>query len=85
MPLSRHSVRTYQETSSHATRQRTPGHSRLSSLSHCGLILAQLVELVCASYLHFKKKKKRGGGMNCRTFSQNGSTRGKSQHHMLPI
>ena len=62
MPLSRYSVGTYQETSSHATRQRTPGHSRLSSLSHCGLILAQLVELVCASYLHFKKKKKRGGG-----------------------
>ena len=40
MPLSRHSVGTYQETSSHATRQGTLGHSRLSSLSHCGLILA---------------------------------------------
>ena len=39
-PLSRHSVRTYPETSSHATCQGTSGHSRLSSLSHCGLILA---------------------------------------------
>ena len=35
MPLSRHSVGTYQETSSYATRQGTLGHSRLSSLSHC--------------------------------------------------
>ena len=40
MPLSRHSVGTYQETSSHATRQGTFGHSRLSSVSDCGLILA---------------------------------------------
>ena len=40
MLLSRHSVGTYQETSSQATRQQTLGHSRLSSLSHCGLILA---------------------------------------------
>ena len=40
MPLSRQSVEIYQETSSHATRQETLGHSRLSSLSHCVLILA---------------------------------------------
>ena len=40
IPLSRHSVGTYQETSSHASRQGTIGHSRLSLLSHCGLILA---------------------------------------------
>ena len=40
MALARHSVGTYQETSSHATHQGTFGHSRLSSLSHCGLILA---------------------------------------------
>ena len=40
MPPSKHSVGTYQETISHATRQGTLGHSRLSSLSHCGLILA---------------------------------------------
>ena len=39
MPLSRHSVRTYPETSSHATCHGTFGHSHLSSLSHCGLIL----------------------------------------------
>ena len=31
MPISRHSVGTYPETSSHATRQRTRGHSRQSS------------------------------------------------------
>ena len=49
MPLSRHSVGIYQETSSHATRQGTLGHSRLSSLSQFGLILAYRVELVCAS------------------------------------
>ena len=34
MPLSRHSVGTYPETSSHATCQGTFGHSRLSPLSH---------------------------------------------------
>ena len=39
MPLSRHSVETYQEMSSHATRQGTSDQSHLSSLSHCGLIL----------------------------------------------
>ena len=48
MPLCRHSVGTYQETNSHANRQGTLGHSRLSSLSHSGLILALRVELVCA-------------------------------------
>ena len=40
MPLSRQSVGIYQETSSHASRLGTFGHSRLSSLSRCGLILA---------------------------------------------
>ena len=40
MPLSRHCVGTYPETSSHATGQGTFSHSRLSSLSHCRLILA---------------------------------------------
>ena len=40
MPLSRHSVGTYQEMSSHVTHQGTLGQSRLSLLSHCGLILA---------------------------------------------
>ena len=39
MSLSRHSVGTYQETNSHATCQGTLGHSRVSSLSQCGLIL----------------------------------------------
>ena len=36
-------------TSSHATRQGTLGHSRLGLLSHCGLIPAKKVELVCSS------------------------------------
>ena len=49
MSLSRNSVGTYQETSSHAIHRGTLGHSRLSSLSHCGLILAYGMELVCAS------------------------------------
>ena len=40
IPLCRDSVGTYQETSSYATRQGTLGHSRLSSQSHCGPILA---------------------------------------------
>ena len=40
MPLSGHSVGTYPETSSHATRQGTFGHSRLGLLSHFGLIMA---------------------------------------------
>ena len=37
--LSRHSVETYRETSSHESRQGTLVRSRLSSPSHCGLIL----------------------------------------------
>ena len=40
MPLSRQNVEIYQEMSSRATRQGTLGHSRHSSLSHYGLILA---------------------------------------------
>ena len=40
MPLSSHSVGTYSETNSHVTSQETYCYSRLSSLSHCGLILA---------------------------------------------
>ena len=38
--LSRHNVGTYPETSSLATRQETFAYSRLSPLSHYGLILA---------------------------------------------
>ena len=40
MPLCRHSVGIYQETRSHAIHQGALSHSCLSSLSHCGLILA---------------------------------------------
>ena len=49
MPLFRQSVGIYQETSSHATRQESPDYSRLSLLSHCGLILAERADLVRAS------------------------------------
>ena len=64
IPLSRHSVRIYPETSLHATCQGTFGHSRLSSLSHCGLILAyksgkSVRELI--SNLKKKKKKTQTG------------------------
>ena len=40
MPLSRHSSRTYQEMSSHATGQGSLSYCHLSLLSHSGLILA---------------------------------------------
>ena len=41
MLLSKQSEGIYQEMSSHTTRQGTLGHSCLSSLSYCGLILAK--------------------------------------------
>ena len=59
MLLSRHSVGTYLEMSSNATCQGTCGHSCHSSLSHCRLILAYRMELVCASYSLQKKKRKK--------------------------
>ena len=62
IPLSRYSLVTYPEMSSHATCQGTFSHSHLSSLSHCGLILAYRVELVCLSKYPLKKKKKAQAG-----------------------
>ena len=61
MPLSRHNVETYPETSSHATCQGTFGHGRLSSVSYCGLILALTVELVRASQSPVQGAKKSAG------------------------
>ena len=61
MPLSGQSVGIYQETSSHATRQGTLGHSRLSSLSHCGLILAYRVGISGRKLISTLKKKSAGG------------------------
>ena len=58
MPLSGHSVVTYPETSSHATCQGTFGHGRLSSLSHCGLILPGLKSGISVRELISTKKKK---------------------------
>ena len=49
MPLSRHGVGTYLETSLLEICQGTLGYSNLSSLSQCGLTLAQKVELVSAN------------------------------------
>ena len=45
MLLSRHSVGTYQETSSHATCQGTLDHSHLISLNHCRQMLAKRCEI----------------------------------------
>ena len=70
------------ETSSHATCQGTFGHSRLSSLSHCGLSLAEKKwNWNARPDLHFKKKKKRRRGMNRQASPQNPRKRGKSHHH----
>ena len=78
MPLSGHNVGTYQKRSSNETRQGTLRHSRLGSLSHCGLILALRVELVRELISTLKEKKKRRRGMNCSTFSRNPRTREKA-------
>ena len=74
MPLSRHSVGTYQETSSHAARQGTLDHSRLSSLSHCGLILAKRVELVYALWTDADQK----GGISVRELISTSKKKKKS-------
>ena len=62
IPLSRHSVGTYSETISRATCQGTLGHSRLSSLSHCGPILALKSGISARVNFHFKKKTKSTSG-----------------------
>ena len=81
MPLCRLSVG--KEMSSHATRQGPFGHSRLSSLSHCGLILPKRVELVCESESPLKKKKKSTSGeWIVEHSSQSPGMRGKSHHHI---
>ena len=51
---------TIRETSSHATRQETLTHSRLSSLSHCGLFLS--LKSWCTQAPHEKRRKKEGAG-----------------------
>ena len=84
IPLSRHSVGTYQKMSSHASHQGTLSHSHLSSLSHCGLILTKkswisVRELI--SSLKKEKKKRHSWGMNCQTFSQNPGMWGNGHHH----
>ena len=56
-PLSNNSTGTYPETSSQATCQGTFGHSRLSSLSQCGPILAERMALARASSSPLKTKQ----------------------------
>ena len=60
MPLSRHSVGTDPETSSHETWQGTFGHSRRSSLSHYGLIL-EIKNGISAREIISTFKKSAGG------------------------
>ena len=61
--LSKHGVETYQGKRAHTTRQETLGHSRLSSLGHCGLILA-LKSGISVWMLISTLKKKSAGKMN---------------------
>ena len=63
--LSRHSVETIRKKRAHSE---TLGHSRLSPMSHCGLILAKKkkkrekkLNWCARADLHFKKKKRRRG------------------------
>ena len=72
------------ETSSHANCQGTLGHSRLRSLSHCGLILARPKKWNCVQVdLHFLKKCSQG--MNRQTFPQSPRKRGNSHHQFPPL
>ena len=85
MPLSRQSVEIYQETSSHAT---PSGNARSQLSQHAeplwtdpglksGISLHELISTLKTN------KKKRRRGINCRTFSQNPRTRGKSHHRIV--
>ena len=86
IPLSRHSVGTYLETSSHATCQGTLGQS--SRLAEplwtdpgikSGISVHELISTL-------KKRKKCRQGMNGQTFSQNHCRWGKSHpHHLEPL
>ena len=84
MPLSRHSVGIYQETSSHAN-SKGDTRSRSSQLAEPLWTdpgpKSRISERELISTSKKKKKKKRRRGMNCRPFSRNPRTRGKSHHH----
>ena len=85
MPLSRQSEGTYQETSSHATRQGTLSHSRLSSLSYCGTILR---ESICTPPPSQQKKKEKKAGTTTTTSSAVWNTKAlvwKSSRHMTRL
>ena len=85
MPLCRHIVGTYPETSLHATRQGKFTQPQSSQLAdplwtdpglRSGISMRDLI-----STLKKERKKNRRRGMNCRAFSPNPRTRGKSHHH----
>ena len=82
MSLSRHSVGSYQKTSSPATRQGTPSQSsQLTELLWTDPgIKSGISEHVLLSTSTNKQKKHRQG-MTGRIFSQNPRKRGKSHHH----
>ena len=80
--LFRHSVGTAQGNEHHSAGQGTLVHSCISSVSHCGLILAEGVELVHANSSALKKKGKQcRQGMICQTFFQDARVQGKHHHH----
>ena len=82
MLLSRHSVGTYQGTSSHATRKGTLGHSRplwTDPGLKSGNSVRELISTQKQRKKETNKQKPRRRGMNCRTFSQNSRTREKTQ------
>ena len=78
MPLSGYSVGTYPETSSQATCQERIGHSRLSSLNHCGLILTLRVELARANSHQNKTKKARAGNESSNILPKSSHARKKA-------
>ena len=79
-----YSVGTYQETSSHATRQEKLSHSRLNSLSHRGLILI-LVYCARANSHQKKKKKCRPGNVCSNILPKTSQARKKPPNHHLKI
>ena len=79
--LSRHSVETIRKKRAHSE---TLGHSRLSPMSHCGLILAKKkkkrekkLNWCARADLHFKEKAQAGTDSS-KLFSQSSRMQGKA-------
>ena len=77
MPLSRHSLGTYPETSAYAQSSQLAEPLLTDRGLKSGISMCKLV----SSLKKKKKKEERWRGMNCRTFSQNPRKRGKSHRH----